>query len=166
MTTINSTNTPQLLSDGEYIAGKTGANPIVAQFVSGSGINIAFDNTNGNTTISCTSSGMSTVVVTGTTQQMAVNTQYIADSGGPSISFTLPTTAAVGSIIRVVGKTASFWNIDQNAGQTIRVGNLISTTGVAGFVQSLDQYGIVELICVTADTDFVCMAPQGYLNVN
>lgn len=99
-----------------------------------------------------------TEVNMGTT--MAVNVGYIAN-GGALISLMLPAVAAVGDIIRVLIKSASLAIITQNAGQTIHFGNQDSTTGGAGSILATAQYDSVELLCITANTDFAVLSSVG-----
>ena len=89
--------------------------------------------------------------VTGTSQAMAVNNAYIANNAG-LVTLTIPTTAAVGQTVIVVGKGAGGWSIAQNASENIRFGNVVTTTGVGGSLSSSNQYDSVELVCIVADT--------------
>ena len=96
---------------------------------------------------------------------MAVNTGYIVNKAATAGVMTLPATAAVGDIIRIAGKGATGWQIAQNASQVIHVGTVDSTTGASGTVDSSAQYDSIEIICVTANTDFVAMSSFGNLDV-
>lgn len=98
--------------------------------------------------------GMTWTEVTGTSQSMAVNNGYILNNGG-LVTATLPATAAVGDIVAVVGKGAGGWAIAQNAGDTIHFGNVNTTTGAGGSLASTNRYDSIELICVTANDDWV-----------
>lgn len=102
--------------------------------------------------------------VTGTSASMAVNNGYVADNAG-LVTLTLPTTAAFGSRFEIVGKGAGGWIIAQNAGQTIHFNSLDTTTGAGGSLASTLRYNCVELICVTANTDFVVKDSSGNLTV-
>lgn len=103
--------------------------------------------------------------VTTTSDTMSVNNGYIADNAS-LVTLTLPSTASVGSIIRVVGKGSGTWKIAQNSGQTIHFGLLDTTTGTSGYLQATEQYDCVEMICVTADTDWVVLSSVGNITVN
>lgn len=104
--------------------------------------------------------------VTGTTQAMAVNNGYIANNAA-QVVHTLPATAAVGSIIRLVGKGAGGWKIAQNASQLIVftgggvAGMNQTTTGTGGFVASNDILDSIELLCTTANTTFTVLNYKG-----
>jgi hypothetical protein len=102
--------------------------------------------------------------ITGATVALAVANGYIMNRG-TLITATLPATAALGSIIALVGKGAGGWLIAQNSGQTIHFGNLDTTTGATGSLASTAQYDCVEIICTTANTDFVVRSSIGNLTV-
>lgn len=93
---------------------------------------------------------------------MASNIGYIANSGS-LITLTLPTTAAIGDIIKVTGKGAGGWTIAQNAGQFIQFGSVTTTTGVGGSLSSNDPSDSVELVCVTTDTEWLVLSSVGTL---
>jgi hypothetical protein len=97
--------------------------------------------------------GLNTVA-TADDANMAVNTIYIPTDDATRTVFTLPDTAAVGSILKVVGEGNAGWKIAQNAGETIRFGTANSTTGAGGYIESTDKGDCVELVCVVADTDW------------
>jgi len=104
------------------------------------------------------------VDVPGASQTMDPNTGYTANNAAPVV-FTLPAVCDYGSIIRVVGKGAGGWQINQNAGQTIYFGTFATTTGVAGGLDSTDDRDCVELLCVVADTDFEVISVIGNLTI-
>lgn len=93
--------------------------------------------------------------VSGTSASMAINNAYTANNAG-LVTLTLPSTAAYGSWVWVVGKGAGGWRIAQNAGQTIHYGNKVTTTGATGHLDSTLQYDSIMLICTITDTDWTC----------
>lgn len=98
--------------------------------------------------------------ITGSSQAMTTNTSWGANSAS-LITFTLPTTAAAGDILRLVGMNVGGWKIAQNASQFIQIGAVSSTAGVTGFVQSQAGTDSVDLICTVANTTWACIgAPQ------
>lgn len=101
---------------------------------------------------------------TGATQAMAVDNGYIANNGA-QVVFTLPDTAALGKVLRVAGKGAGGWKIEQNAGETIYFGTTATTTGVTGYLESTEVYDAIELLCITADTDWVVLSTLGNITV-
>lgn len=115
-------------------------------------------------TITCTGGGMSRVEATGATQAMAVNTIYTTNNAA-QIDYTLPATAAVGDIIKVVGNSANGWTISQNAGQTIHFLSSDTTTGVGGSLTSTTRYDCVEVTCITANTDFCVSDSVGNITI-
>ena len=100
------------------------------------------------------------VEVTGTSQQMAVNTAYLANNAA-QVSLALPATADVKSIIRVAGSGAGGWKITQNASQQIVFGGVVSTVGTGGYMVSMSRYEYVELICIVANTVFSVIGATG-----
>ncbi len=151
------------LTNGQLFIGNTGAVPTAATLTAGTGISIA--NGGGSITISGSGGGYSWTEVTGTSQAMAVNNGYITNNAG-LVTCTLPATAAIGDTVIVQGKGAGGWRIAQNADQTINFGASPTTTGAGGYIESTNQFDSVELLCITANTDWaVLTAPQGTLTV-
>lgn len=100
-------------------------------------------------------------VVTGTSQSAAINNGYIANNAG-LVTVTLPSTAAVGSIVRVSGmNNTTGWKIAQNSGQTMHFGNVNTTTGTGGSLASSATYDSVELVCNIANTDWIVISSVG-----
>jgi hypothetical protein len=151
------------LTDGQLLIGSTGNIPAAATLSAGTGISIT--NAAGSITIASTSVGVVWTEVTGTSQSMAVNSAYIANNAG-LVTLTLPSTAALGSIVWVVGKGAGLWKIAQNAGQTIHFGSNDTTTGVTGSLTATNRYDAIQLLCTTANTDWTCTGiAQGNITV-
>lgn len=98
--------------------------------------------------------------VTGTSQAMAINTYYIANNAA-LVTLTLPDTAALGSVIKVVGSGAGGWKIAQNASEAINFGNKTTTTGTGGYIASTHRYDAVELVCITANTTWNVISSIG-----
>ena len=114
-------------------------------------------------TITSTGGGMvwNVVTVVGPTQ-MAVDNGYLADNAA-QVGLTLPLTSAVGSVICVTGMDTGGWKIDQNAGQSIRLVDAITTVGVAGTVESSEPNASLCMVCVLADTDWIGYSAVGNL---
>ena len=102
--------------------------------------------------------------ITAASANMSVNTGYIANYA-TLCTLTLPTTAALGSIIEVVGKGAGGWQIAQNANQMIHINAATSTTGVGGYLSSNDVYNSAKLLCTVADLEFTVLSSEGTLNL-
>lgn len=113
---------------------------------------------------------MSWTEVTGTSQSAAVNNGYIANNAA-LVTVTLPTTAAVGSIVRVVGKGAGGWKVAQNASEQViwnegGVDGVDETTvGTGGYLASTDDYDAVELLCIVADTTWTVLSSKGNITL-
>lgn len=103
--------------------------------------------------------------VTSSSQIMDVNNGYIASNVGP-VTMTLPSVSTVGDLVWVIGKGSGGWQIAQNSGQTIYFGNNRTTTGVGGHLDSSNQYDTIQLLCITANTDWTCTGVvQGNIDV-
>jgi hypothetical protein len=102
--------------------------------------------------------------VAGPAVALAVDNGYITTNAA-LVTLTLPAAAAVGTIIEVVGEGAGGWRIAQNAGQSIQFGNLSTTVGVGGSLDSTNQWDTVVLICRVANTTWSVTGNVGVLNV-
>jgi len=105
-------------------------------------------------TVNSSGGGFAWVEVTGTSQNIAVSTGYIANNAG-SVTFTLPATAALGDTFKIVGKGAGGWSIAQNAGQTIRLLASATTTGAGGTLTPDEALATIQIVCTTPNTDFI-----------
>lgn len=148
---------PIVLDDGELLIGSTGNDPVAATLTAGFGISIT--NAPGSITIAAT--GMApTVEVTGTTQTMDVNTAYIANNAG-LVTLTLPSVAAIGDRMIIVAKGAGLFRIAQGSGQQIRFIDVSTTLGATGYVDALERYSVIEIMCITANNEFVVLDSSG-----
>lgn len=147
------------LADGQLIIGSSGNTPVAATLTAGT--NITITNAAGAITINSTASGggMSWSNVTGTSQAMAVNTGYIANNAG-LVTFTLPSTAAVGSIVAIQGAGAGGWSISLS-GQTVVLNSGSASTSVS----SSQQYDVIYLMCIVADTTWAYNSGFGNYNL-
>lgn len=93
---------------------------------------------------------------------MAVDTGYIAN-GGVLVNLTLPAIAPQGTIQRITGKGVGLWRMTANAGQTIYYGN--QTTAVGGNLQATQQRDSIEVVCITASSEWNVLDTQGNLTV-
>ncbi len=96
---------------------------------------------------------------------MAVNNGYIGNDGATLVTMTLPSTAAIGSIIEVQGAGSGLWTVAQNSGQIINFNGVATTTGTGGSISSTSQYDSLKLICITANTTWAVNQSTGNLNV-
>jgi hypothetical protein len=105
-----------------------------------------------------------TIEVTGTSQNMSVNTSYIANNAS-LVTLTLPVTAAVGDFLMLLGKGAGLYKIAQNASQVIRTGTTDTTVGVGGSLTATNRYDCVRLRCITANSDWVIETIKGAFTI-
>ena len=99
-------------------------------------------------------------VVAGTSQTAAINNGYITNNAG-LVTVTLPSTAAVGSVVEVAGLGAGGWKVAQNAGQTIHFGNANTTAGTGGSLASTLTYDAIRLLNIVANTDWSVLSVMG-----
>lgn len=104
------------------------------------------------------------VNVTATTQAMAVNTVYGANNAA-LVTLTLPATAAQGDTLQLVGVGAGGWRVAQAAGQQVHFGNLSSTVGATGRLDSTHPRDSIELICIVANTTWQVVTSIGNIDV-
>lgn len=153
MATINSSNNPQLTTNGQLIIGSTSAFPVAATITAGT--NITVTNGAGSITIASTGGmGLTWNDQTTGSVTMAVNNAYVTDNGVSLVTYTLPATAALGSVFKIVGKSSGGWTIAQATGQSIHLGSSTTTT-TTGTLSSSNQYDCISLVCITANTVFV-----------
>ena len=127
----------------------------------------------GNTAVTFPTSGTLATVgqvvtwsdVASSTQAMAVNKGYITDNGATLVTYTLPVTAAQGSVIEVSGKSSGLWTISQNAGQQIIFGDELTTLGAGGSIAATNLGDCVRLLCVTANSTFIVLSGVGNITV-
>lgn len=96
----------------------------------------------------------------------AVNTGYIINHASNRVVLTLPTTAAVGDIVRIAGKGAGGWKVAQNGSEKIHFGSVVTTTGTGGYLQSSQTHDAVELLCIVADTEWLVISSVGNITYN
>lgn len=93
------------------------------------------------------------------------NTNYVVNNGASIVAFTLPTTAAFGTIIQIAGKSSGGWSLAQNSGQSINFGNIATTTGTGGSLASTNQNDYIKLLCVTANTTWSIIGSVGEITI-
>lgn len=102
--------------------------------------------------------------ITSTTSPLLVNNSY-GTNNAAAVSLTLPLTAVPGSVIEIIGKGSGGWRIVQNASQTIYFGNVQSTTGTSGYIESTHFGDAVTIKCITANNDWRVIHAVGNLNL-
>jgi len=115
------------------------------------------------TSINPTVNTWTEVTVAGPTP-MAVQNGYVANAG-VQVNLTLPAVAVLGEVVKIDGKGAGLFQIQQAAGQTIHFLGSDTTTGAGGTLTATDQYGCLTLRCTVANLDFVVESSQGNFTV-
>ena len=110
----------------------------------------------------------STTVTTITADQTAsVNVIYVNNKSGSQLVLTLPSTAAVGTEIEVIGGSntagAEFKGI---SGSIFHAGTTTGTTGTGAYISSSDQYGTCMIICIVASTEWEIVTSSGGWSIN
>lgn len=103
-------------------------------------------------------------VITTPTQAGAINTGYLVNNSTLS-TITLPTTAAVGSVIRIVGMGAGGWRLAQGASQQVIFGNMTNTLGATGQINSTHERDCVDVVCIIANTTWQVISAIGNLDL-
>lgn len=96
--------------------------------------------------------------VTGTSATMADNNTYFANNAS-RVTLTLPATITSGARYLIVGIGAGGWRIAQNAGQSIRIGESVTTTGTGGRVDSANSTDCIMLVGVSSSQVVALCAP-------
>lgn len=149
-------------TNGQLIIGSTGVDPVLATLTDGTGISITEGA--GTITIANTVSGISWVEETTTSRSAAVGEGIIANNAG-LVTITLPTTAAMGDVLTVVGKGAGGWLIAQNASELIHMGTSTSTTGAGGSLASTNTNDSVSLVCIVANDEWLVYNSIGNITI-
>lgn len=133
-------------------------------FLDGAGI--AITGTGDDVTIAATATPFKITwsVIATATKTIVVNEGYFANRGA-GVTFTLPATAALGDIFYVSAIDAGGWTIGQSAGQSIRIGNQITTTGGGGSLASTAIGNTVCVVCSVANTGFNVISSMGNITV-
>ena len=151
---------PIVLTAGQVLIGTTSGDPSGATLTAGSGINIT--SLSGSITIA----GM-TWSQKNTATTLAPSNGYFTTSGS-TVVFTLPATAAIGDTYQVTTAPTGIggWEIAQNSGQSIVVGNTTTTVGTGGSISSESTLGDwIVITCAIANTGFVAYIAQGEVSV-
>lgn len=104
-------------------------------------------------------------IVTNTTTFQLSNLNAYISKGSGAVNFILPPSANVGDTYKIVGY-GNLWKIQQNAGQKIVLNSSQTTTGVTGYVQATVVTDQIEIVCVTANTEFYVIQVQGNPSFN
>jgi hypothetical protein len=102
--------------------------------------------------------------VTAAVQLLSGDNSYGANSASQVVN-TLPVTSVVGAEIEIVGIGTGGWRIAQGASQQIHFGNLSTTVGTGGRVDSSFRRDSIKLKCVGANTEWVVISSIGNMDV-
>jgi len=106
-------------------------------------------------------SSFSWLPVVGVVQLLAPNAGYYTTNAAPT-AFTLPAIAAAGSIIKIQGASGGGWTISQALGQQVIFTSTVATSAGAGArVASSSARDGLELLCITANTNWQALNIKG-----
>lgn len=160
----NSNDTGILYAQGD-VGGQISADASNTIYLIGSSTIEVSGNPSTNSLTFSQKSNFAYQVVTNTeTYELYNLTAYIAKGSG-SVIFVLPASANVGDTYKIVGY-GNLWKIQQNAGQKIVLNSSQTTAGVAGYVQATVVTDQIEIVCVTANTEFFVVQVLGNPSFN
>lgn len=125
-------------------------------------------------TVTSAAGNVITVTVTGSgmtwnriiaSQALAVNNGYFCVSPGGALSLSLPAVSAVGDEIEIALKGATSFTVTQGAGQSIEIGNQITTVGGTGTLASTQQGDTIRMVCLVTNLTWQVMSSVGNLTV-
>ena len=141
--------------------------PVSNAFTIAGGTGISTSATGSTITITATGGGggggWTWNEVTDTTQTAVVENGYVTNNAS-AVTVTLPAVAAFGERVAIVGKGAGGWVLDYGTGVTIHYSGLDTTT-TTGALASETRYDAVEVICITANTEWTVRNGTGNLTV-
>ena len=105
-------------------------------------------------------SGITWTREVGDTVSLVVDHGYINTNVAQTV-YTLPVSAALGTVIAIVGESAGGWQIQQNAGQSIQLGFVSTAVGLGGGLASTNQYDVVYLMCRVVDSTWSVFSSMG-----
>lgn len=98
---------------------------------------------------------VSWVDVTGTTQTISAGVGYVSDNAA-AITYTLPASPVLGNVFEITGgasgAAAGSWILAQPATQKVNFGNTATTVGVGGSIAATNQYDSIRCVCIVAGT--------------
>jgi hypothetical protein len=96
---------------------------------------------------------------------MSASMGYFCIAPGGALVLTLPATASLGTLLEVALDGATSFQIAQNAGQSIVLGNISTTPGVGGSITSTQQGDTITMVCRTPNLRWVATSSMGNLVV-
>lgn len=122
--------------------------------------------TMGATVPSWQSSGAITTTVITADQTAAVNNAYVNNKAASQCVVTLPAIAAVGAWIEVFGLATSGFRIALVPGAKIHTGGTTTTPGPGGYLNSNEQWDVICVTCVVANTEWSVSYSTGSITAN
>jgi hypothetical protein len=80
-------------------------------------------------------------------------------------TLTLPVIAPASTMMQIAGVGAGGWLLAQNAGQSINLGNQVTTVGTGGSIASTNRYDGIQILCVVANTQWIGLTAAGNLTI-
>jgi hypothetical protein len=144
-------------TNGQVLVGSTGADPVFATLTGTGGITFTLGA--GTLAINSTAGGVNWTIITAD-QTAAINTSYICNKAG-LLTLTMPSTAAVGSVIGVMNMNtaAGISILSANPGQ-LSIGTSLATANT-GHLDSIALGDALFLVCTVANTTWRAYAVQG-----
>lgn len=102
------------------------------------------------------------VVTSATNPNSLVKQNGYISKGASSVTFVLPTTAAIGDTFIIAGY-GNLWTLTQGAGQSVTLGTQTTTVGAGGSITATNARDTIEIVCVTANTEFQIISAVGNL---
>ena len=149
-------------ADGAIPIGAGAGAPALATITAGANINVV--NAANSITISASVPSSITWQTIGASQALAVNNGYMCTAGA-ALSLSLPAASALGDIIEVTLDGSTSFSITQGAGQSVRMGNTQTTTGVGGSLTSTAVGDSFRIVCSVANLRWNVLSSMGNLTI-
>lgn len=96
---------------------------------------------------------------------MVAGNGYFSNDPANDLTFTLPATAAKGTILEITNlQAAQNFTIAQASGQSIQFGSVATTVGVGGSISSTAIGDSLRMVCTVANTTWQVLSAQGNLD--
>jgi len=102
------------------------------------------------------------VVTSATNPNSLVKENGYIPKGAGVVTFLLPAAAAIGDTFLIAGY-GNLWTLTQNALQSITLGGSTTSVGIGGSITATQVRDSIELVCVTANTEFQILNGVGNL---
>lgn len=146
-------------TDGQVLIGSSTADPTPATLTAGRGIVIT------NASNSITISASAFVDQTTASIILTPNTILSVNAGATLVTATLPSTCPAGASFKILGGSSGGWVLAQQAGQQIRLGTSLTTSGTGGSLASTAQGDCITVYCTVANTTFIAESPAANITV-